>query len=93
MADPFRLSPPPSSPRPPSLVTPWVMASAPSTLAQRGHSTVPSTPTPNQPYLETTPPRDSEVFKKLEAILQEARTVVSFEWKPSKCQGKFVPVP
>ena len=89
MADPFRSSAAPQTPAPLASKTQWTVSSTRSPLTQHGYSTIPPPRTP-------TPSHErgyDKVFEELEAVLQEAKTVVSFEWKPSKCQGKFVPIP
>ena len=84
MADPCRLSP-----APPASMIPWIVSSTRSPLTQHGHPTIPPPSTPTLSHERG----DDKIFKELEAVLQEAKTVISFEWKPNKCQGKFVPIP
>jgi hypothetical protein len=106
MANPFRSSPAP--------VTPRVMRAALlySPLGERGHPSssprsMPSTPTPSQPpssdfmrrpitrvdYQARSDLRRDRIFDEFWALMREAKTLVTFEWKPSKCQGKLVPAP
>lgn len=106
MADPFRPSPHSSPARSFLAFTTRAAATTHSPLPQRSISH-PSTPTPNQShgrdfvrrpissaeYQEKSPLRNAKIFEELVAILQESKTIVSFEWKGRKCQGKFVPVP
>lgn len=44
-------------------------------------------------YDEKAPLRDAKIFEAPMAALQKARTVVTFEWKPFRCRGKFEPSP
>jgi hypothetical protein len=37
--------------------------------------------------------RGDKIFNEFNAILQEAKSITTFEWKASKCQGKLVPIP
>ena len=37
--------------------------------------------------------RGDKIFDEFKAALQGAKTIVTFEWKANKCQGKLVPVP
>lgn len=44
-------------------------------------------------YLKREPLRNDKIFDAFRAVLREAETVVSFEWKANKRQGKFKAVP
>jgi len=77
----------------PDLMTPQNWSSTRSAPTRHRRPTVQSIPTQSQPRHQYANPEVSKVFEELEVILLEAKTVVSFEWKPKKCQGKFVPIP
>lgn len=109
LTDPLRSSPASAFPVPSAQMIPARLASTHSPLSEDEYSTASplSTPTPTQPftgdfmrreiseteYDERAPLRDSKIFDALMAALQKARTVVNFEWKPAKRQGKFEPAP
>lgn len=106
MADPFHSPPSPKTPRVTRVALVHSPLTQHGRLSVSPHST-PSTPMPSQPYggdfmrqpisqaeyRKREPLRNDRIFNPYRAVIREARTVVSCEWKAKKCQGKFEAAP